>query len=32
MLNYAKEPDGVFTGSPEKMQALTQRIRTNQGK
>ena len=32
MLNYAKEPDGVFTGSPEKMQALTQRIRTNQGR
>jgi spermidine synthase len=32
MLNYAKEPDGVFTGSPERMQALTQRIRTNQGR
>jgi spermidine synthase len=32
MLNYAKEPDGVFTGSPEKLQALIQRIRTNQGR
>jgi hypothetical protein len=32
MLNYAKEPDGVFTGSPEKLQTLIQRIRTNQGR
>ncbi len=32
MLNYAKEPDGVFTGSPDRMQALTQKIRTNQGR
>ena len=32
MLNYAKEPDGVFTGSPEKLQTLLQRIKTNQGR
>jgi len=32
MLKYAKEPDGVFTGSPEKLQTLIQRIRTNQGR
>ena len=32
MLNYAKEPDGVFTGSPDKLQTLIQRIRTNQGR
>jgi spermidine synthase len=32
MLNYAKEPDGIFTGSPARMQALTQKIRTNQGR
>jgi spermidine synthase len=32
MLKYAKEPDDVFTGSPEKLQTLIQRIRTNQGR
>jgi spermidine synthase len=32
MLNWAKEPDGVFTGSPTRMSALTQRIRSNQGR
>jgi hypothetical protein len=32
MLNYAREPDGVFTGSPDRLQALIQRIRTNQGR
>jgi spermidine synthase len=32
MLNYAKEPEGVFTGSPDKLQTLLQRIRTNQGR
>jgi spermidine synthase len=32
MLNWAKEPDGVFTGSPTRMAALTQKIRSNQGR
>jgi spermidine synthase len=32
MLNWAKEPDGIFTGTPDRMQLLTQRIRTNQGR
>jgi spermidine synthase len=32
MLNYAKEPDGIFTASPDPMQALVQKIRTNQGR
>jgi spermidine synthase len=32
MLTHAKEPDGIFTGSPDRMQALVQRIRTNQGR
>jgi spermidine synthase len=32
MLNYAKEPDGIFTGSPNRLQALTEKIRTNQGR
>jgi spermidine synthase len=32
MLNYAKEPDGIFTASPDRMQALVQKIRTNQGR
>ena len=32
MLNYAREPEGIFTGSADKLQALTQKIRANQGR
>jgi spermidine synthase len=32
MLNYAKEPEGIFTGSPDRMEALLQKIRANQGR
>jgi spermidine synthase len=32
MLNYSKDPDGIFTGSSERLDALLQKIRANQGR
>ena len=32
MLNYAREPDGIFTGSERQVQSLLQKIRAAQGR
>ena len=32
MLNYARDPDGIFTGSAEKLDSLLQRIRVAHGR
>jgi spermidine synthase len=32
MLNYAKDPEGIFTGSADRMAALLQKMRTNLGR